>query len=109
MLILELHGSQHILPVILVVEHEIENTHAIDRIKAVVPFAAPRLFADRKGGVKHRAILEKILFRLLHLHHEALPGSRLAGQIEHRLPSFEDLAQPVGRLERKRDNLMVRR
>ena len=81
---------------VLVIEGEVQDADGVDRLQPVVPVSAFGLFPDGEGGVEHAAVLEELLFRLLHFHQEFLSVLVFAIDVEHGFPVRLLRAQLLG-------------
>ena len=86
MLVVDIHQlhfmPQAVLGIFMVGEHKVKDSNSIDSFKIKIPNAFLALILNRKGGIEHASVLEKLLLSLLHLNDERLALLVLAVDIE---------------------------
>ena len=66
-----------------VVEHEIQNSHTVNRFQRKVLGAGFGLLPNREGQTEHRAVFGIVLLDLLQLHDELLSRLVFAVNVEY--------------------------
>ena len=72
-----------IVPLPFLVETKIQDADGVHPLQLIVPLATRSLFPDGKGRIINAAVLEELLFALLHLHQENLALVVFAIHVEH--------------------------
>ena len=71
---------------VVVVDVEVQDTDYVDSLQGVVPVSSFRLFPDGEGSIIQAPVLEKLLFRLLHLYQNLFSLFVFTIHIEHGFP-----------------------